>query len=154
MSEHDAFRQSGSAARIRKRHQIFARIDCDFRKVAVVIQQRREGSGVVCFTFHVIKNKQLFDAGFVRRGGGFLETLRHGDQETRARVFQLMRDFVFGVERINRTDDAAERGDAVKGDRIFRNVWTENAEDLAFFESAFRQAGRRARDANRQVLNR
>ena len=97
VSEHDTFGKSGGATRIGQRYQILTRIDVNLRKLPVALQQRGEGLRTVCADSSLVKDKQLFNVGFARRGGSLLQKLRHGNQKPRARIFQLMRDLMFGV---------------------------------------------------------
>src|SRR5882672_9748931 len=158
VSEHDAFWESGCAARIRKGHEIFARVDRNRGKISAALEQRRKRRGVVNIirtigiSSGVYKNKQLLNAGFPRCTRAFLKTLRDSNQKTRARIFQLMRDFVFGIQRVDWRADAPKRSDGMKDDCILRHVGTQNSKDIALLKTTAREAGGNARNRFLQLF--
>src|SRR5262249_47671285 len=74
----------------------------------------------------------------------FVNELRRSNQESRARVFQLKRSFLRGVERIQRGIDATEHRDRMKNHRVFQTVRAEDREHITFAESSLREARRDA----------
>src|SRR6185295_4356673 len=58
-----------------------------------------------------------------------------------------MPNLLLGVQRINRSDDAAKRSYRMERDCIFRKIRTENSKDLALFETAFPETGSHTRNS-------
>ena len=112
------FGQTGGAARIGKRNEIFFGIDCDFGRVAVAAQQSRkrlEASGLA-------KDKKIFYSRSRSRGTSLIGALGRGYEKGRPCIFELVSNFRFGVERIDRRVYAAEHCDRVKYDCVLRNI--------------------------------
>ena len=136
MREHHAFWQTGRAAGIRQRHQIFARIDLDARNIAVTFQQRIEWRGAFGFA----KDEQLFNLCLLRGRASLVGKLWRGDQKLGAGVAQLMRRLFGGVERIHRGINAAEHGYGVKSHAVLGTIRAEDSKDVALLKPSLRQA--------------
>ena len=136
VSKHHAFRQTSSAAGIRQRYQILARIYFNWRNVAVALQERIER----CRIARCAKNKEFFGLGMLHSCAGLLNKLRRADEKPGAGIFQLVLCFCRRVERIQGRIDAAEHRHCMKNHRVLRTVRAEDAKDIALPESPLRQA--------------
>jgi hypothetical protein len=86
-----------------------------------------------------------------RRLARALQQGRDGDEVLRARVRELLRQLLGRVERVDRRDDAAERGDRVEGDDVLRQVRAVERQHVALPKAAPREPGRRRAHRAREL---
>jgi len=61
----------------------------------------------------------------------FIQIGWHCDEEASARVFELMRNLITRIKRIDRRNNTSRQSDPMKGDSVLRNVRTQDPEDFA-----------------------
>ena len=116
MRQHHTLRHAGRAARIRQRNDVFARVDFNLRHNSFALKQRGKRRCARRFT----EDENLLHLGALTCLQCFVNQLRNGQQIFHTRIIKLMSQFVCGVKRIDRRDDAAERGDRVKGNGVLQ----------------------------------
>jgi len=89
----------------------------------------------------ISENKDLFDPGLVCSFDGVFEELRDGQKEARLRVIELEGKLVRRIERVDGSDDAADRYDAVERNCVLRQVGHVYGKALAFAETSSGKPG-------------
>ena len=146
--EHHPLGQAGGAARVGQHRQVGGRVDLDLGRRVGVAEQVAERLRPLGLPEHV---ELVGDPGPLGRLPSRLVERRHGDQDLRARVLELVGELVRGVERVGRGRLAPRRGGAVKGDRVLGDVGHVDGEHVAVAEAALGEPRRERADPAREL---